>query len=209
MELQFYGANCLRIGTKKANIVIDDNLEKLGLSSVAKKDDIVLATQPDLQTKVKDPKLVINMPGEFEVSAVSIIGTPVRGHMEEEGGHGATVFKLVAGDIRLVVVGHIYPSLTEEQLEAIGTIDILVVPVGGNGYTLDATGALKVIKAIEPKVVIPTHYADSKVKYEVPQAELQDALKNMNMEPTETLDKLKVKSSDLPESTQLIVLNRQ
>ena len=209
MEIQFFGANCLRITTKNANVVIDDNLSKLGLKSVTKNGDIALATQPELQTEVKDPELVIDMPGEFEVSKVAIIGIPARSHMEEDGGHGATIFKIVTQDIRIAVTGHIYPTLSDEQLEAIGTIDMLIVPVGGNGYTVDATGAMKLIKAIEPKIVIPTHYADSKVKYEVPPATLEDALKNMSMEPTETTDKLKIKSSDIPENTQLIVLNRQ
>ena len=209
MDLQFFGANCLRISTKNANVVVDDNLKQLGVKSVSKKGDIVLATQPQLQTEVKESKLVIDMPGEYEVSAVSIIGTPVRGHMEEEGGHGASVFKVVAGDIRLGIVGHIHPDLSEDQLEAIGAIDVLVVPVGGNGYTLDATGAMKVIKAIEPKIIIPTHYDDKGLKFEVPQASLEDALKNMSLEPTEKTDKLKLKSSVLPEATQLVVLERQ
>lgn len=209
MEIQYFGANCLRINTKNASLVVDDNLAKLGLKTVSKKGDIILATQPELQTETKEPKLVIDMPGEFEVSAVSIMGTPVRSHMEEEGGHGATVFKVVTPDVRLAITGHIHPDLSEDQLEAIGAIDVLVVPVGGNGYTLDAVGAMKLIKAVEPKIVIPVHYADSSVKYEVPQATLEDAVKNMSLEVHETVPKLKLKSSDIPENTQLIVLERQ
>jgi L-ascorbate metabolism protein UlaG (beta-lactamase superfamily) len=54
--------------------------------------------------------------------------------------------------------------------------------VGNSGYTLDAVGALKIIKQIEPKVVVPTHFADKNVNYEVPQVELSDALKNLGME---------------------------
>jgi L-ascorbate metabolism protein UlaG (beta-lactamase superfamily) len=44
MELQYYGGDCLRITTKKAQIVIDDNLDKLGLKSVTKPTDISLHT---------------------------------------------------------------------------------------------------------------------------------------------------------------------
>jgi L-ascorbate metabolism protein UlaG (beta-lactamase superfamily) len=87
-------------------------------------------------------------------------------------------------------------------------VDILVVPVGNSGYTLDAVGALKIIKQIEPKVVIPTHYSDKAIKYEVPQVELADALKNLGMEVSETLDKYKYKPTELSDSTKLIVLNR-
>jgi len=105
-----------------------------------------------------------------------------------------------------VVVGHIDANLSEETLERIGTIDVLVVPVGGNGYTLDAVGALKVIKNIEPRIVIPTHYADKSLKFEVPAATLEEVLKGMSMEASETVDKLKLKSADIPENTKLIVL---
>ena len=75
--------------------------------------------------------------------------------------------------------------------------------------TLDGVGALKIIKAIEPKVVIPTHYADKAVKYEVPQMELAEALKNLGMEAAETLDKYRPKIMELTNTTRLIVLNRQ
>jgi L-ascorbate metabolism protein UlaG (beta-lactamase superfamily) len=93
-------------------------------------------------------------------------------------------------------------------LEEIGMVDIAVVPIGNSGYTLDAVGALKIIKQIEPKVVIPTHFADKDIKYEVPQVELRDALKNLGMESGETLDKYKYKPSDLTDAMKLVVLNR-
>jgi L-ascorbate metabolism protein UlaG (beta-lactamase superfamily) len=85
----------------------------------------------------------------------------------------------------------------------------MIVPVGGNGYTLDGVGALKVIKKVEPKVVIPVHYADRVVNYPVPQQELDQVLQALAMEPKETTTKLKIKSTDLLDGTQLIVLERQ
>ncbi|HEX5447661.1 MAG TPA: MBL fold metallo-hydrolase, partial [Candidatus Saccharimonadales bacterium] len=121
----------------------------------------------------------------------------------------SVIYTVQADDTKVAILGHIYPELSEDQLEAIGMVDVAVVPVGGNGYTLDGTGALKVIRQIEPKVVIPTHYADKVVKYEVPQAELADALKNLGMEVSEKLDKYKIKPADMSDNTRLIVLERQ
>jgi L-ascorbate metabolism protein UlaG (beta-lactamase superfamily) len=83
-----------------------------------------------------------------------------------------------------------------------------VVPVGGNGYTVDPIGALKLIKEIEPKLVIPTHYADKALKYPVPQQELSVALKELAMEPKETVAKLKLKPTELTDVTQLIILEK-
>jgi L-ascorbate metabolism protein UlaG (beta-lactamase superfamily) len=207
MELQFYGANCIRLTTKKASIVIDDNLVDLGLKSVTKPGDIALFTAA--HGEVPNAKLVFDQPGEYEASDISIQGISTRAHIDETGQHTATMFKLLADDIRVAVLRHIYPSLSNDQLEQLGTIDILVVPVGGNGYTLDPIGALKLIKAIEPKIVIPTHYDDGSANYPVPQQTLADALKNLAMEPRETVSKLKVKAGEMGETTQLVVLERQ
>jgi L-ascorbate metabolism protein UlaG (beta-lactamase superfamily) len=187
-------------------VVIDDNLKELGLNSVTKAGDIVLYTGAHGEAP-KGVKLVIDYPGEYEVSDVSIRGVAARAHIDEDG-KNAVVYRLMMEDLRIAVLGHIYPDLSEDQLEAIGTIDVLFVPVGGNGYTMDGIGALKLIKKIEPKLVIPTHYADKNINYPMPQQDLESVLKNMSMEPKETVSKLKLKAGDLAETTQLIVLER-
>lgn len=206
MELQFFGANCLKITAKKASIVIDDNLAQLGLKSVTKPDDISLRTLESFPAQ--KARFETHMPGEYEISGVSIHGIAARSHMDEEGKNSATIYIISAGGVKVVILGHIHPDLAEDQIGQIGMVDIAVVPVGGNGFTLDGVGALKVVKEIEPKVVIPTHYADKAIKYEVPQAELAEALKNMGMESAETVDKYKFKPAELSDSTKVVVLER-
>lgn len=206
MDIQNFGGNCFRLTTKNASIVIDDNLEELGAKTQLKKGDIALFTSA--HGSIKDEVFVLDQPGEFEVSKVSINGIAARSHMDEEGKHSATMFKIITEDIRLLIAGHIYPDLSEEQLEQIGMIDLMIVPVGGNGYTLDGVGALKVIKKVEPKIVIPSHYSGGKVKlsFPVPQTSLEDAIKQLGMDVHEKTEKLKIKSSDIPENSQLIVV---
>jgi L-ascorbate metabolism protein UlaG (beta-lactamase superfamily) len=87
-------------------------------------------------------------------------------------------------------------------------VDVMIVPVGGNGYTLDGIGALKLIKKIEPKVVIPTHFDDRSLTFPVPQQPLDQALKSLAMEPKETVSKLRLKGSELGDLSQLIVLEK-
>jgi len=192
---------------KQASVVVDDNLADLGLKSVTKPDDIALYTM--LPKKEGAARLNITDPGEYEVSDISIRGIAVRGHMDEADQLTATIYKIDYDDIRLAIVGHVHPDIHEDQLEAIGGVDVLIVPVGGNGYTLDGVGALKVIKEIEPKVVIPTHFAEKGINYEVPQQELADALKGLAMEPAQTVAKYKIKPAEYTEAAQLIVLERQ
>jgi L-ascorbate metabolism protein UlaG (beta-lactamase superfamily) len=207
VDIQFYGANCIRLSNKKASLIFDDNLAELGLSAVTKPGEIALFGGAHGQPKA-EVKLVIDYPGEYEVSNVSVRGVAARAHMDEEGQRNAVIYRMLMDDLKVCVLGHVYPDLSEEQLEAIGMVDVLFVPVGGSGYTLDPIGALKLIKKIEPKLVIPTHFADSKVKYPVPQQSLEEALKVLAMEPRETVDKLKLKPADLTETMQMVVLKR-
>lgn len=211
MEIEFYGANCFRITSKKANIVIDDNLSELGGKTVSKQGDIVVYSMAPHPPVDGDVRLLIDQPGEFEVANVSVQGIPARAHMDEAGKMSATIYKITVDDIRIVATGHIYPELTDDELEKIGTVDILLIPIGGSGYTLDAAGALTIIKKIEPKIVVPSHYADNKLKFEVSQQDLDNALKDLAMEPKERVTKLKIKPADLAlsEGVQLVVLDKQ
>lgn len=208
MEIQYFGANCVRLSSKKATIVIDDNLSELGQKSITKSGDIALFTGVH-GSAGQDVKITINQPGEYEVSNTSVTGIAARAHMDEDGTTHATMFKVVGEDVRIVVVGHIYPDLSDDQLEEIGMVDVLIVPVGGNGFTLDPVGALKVIRKISPKVVIPTHYADKTLDYQVPQQELSAVLQELGMEPAETVAKYKFKPGEQSDATQLVVLEKQ
>lgn len=207
MELQYYGANCLRLSSKRAKIVIDDNLQELGLRTITKPEDIALRSNKSIPNH--SSRFSADMPGEYEISGAIIRGVAARAHMDEEGKLGSVIYTVTADDLKVAVLGHIYPELSEGQLEQIGLVDVAIVPVGGNGYTLDSVGALKVIKQIEPKVIIPTHYADKAIKYEVPQQELAEALKGLGMEPAETTDRYKPNPGSLTDTTQLVILDRQ
>jgi L-ascorbate metabolism protein UlaG (beta-lactamase superfamily) len=203
MDVQFYGANCLVVSHKSTRIVIDDNLVTLGKKSVIKPDDVALYTLEPLKNSAR---LTFNGPGEYEVGDISIVGIAAKPFMNDDSGETVTMYKLISSDLDILVSGHILGELSESQLEKIGTVDVLIVPVGDNGYTLDPQGALKLIKNIEPKIVVPTHYKQSGLKYPVEQIDLETALKELGMETKEKVNKLKVKSTDLGDVTQLIVL---
>ena len=208
MDIQFYGANCFRLTTKTAAITVDDNLVELGSNSIAKPGDIALFTQ-EHQKSVTNAKLVIDGPGEYEVSDVSILGIAVRAHMDEPEKRLSTIYRLIIDGLRVVVAGHMYPELSDGELESLGTVDVLLVPVGGNGYTLDSVGALKLIRKIEPKLVIPSHYEDQSLRYPVPQQDINTALHSMGFESAERVaGKMKIKSGDLSDVMRLVVLEK-
>ncbi|MFZ1249776.1 MAG: MBL fold metallo-hydrolase [Candidatus Saccharimonadales bacterium] len=206
MDIQFFGANCLVLSNKQTRIVIDDNLAGLGGKSITKEGDTCLFTYAHPE-KMKGGKITIDIPGEYEVNGVAIYGMPNRAHMDEEKERSTTMYKITSGDLKVLVTGHVFPKLSETKLEDIGLVDVMCVPVGGNGYTLDATGAMQLIKQVEPKLVVLTHYDDQTLKFPVSQQSLEDALKVIGMEPKETTKKLQYKASEVA-TTQLVILEK-
>lgn len=207
MELQYYGGNCLKITAKKATLTVDDNLDTFGSKNITKSDDIALFT--NMLPEKFEARMVIAQPGEYEVSDISIEGIAARGYGAANDDKSATIFKITSEDISLVAIGHVHPDLSDTQLEALGHVDVLFIPVGGNQTTLDAQEALKLIKEIDPKIVIPSYYADKKLKYTTPVDDLETATKGLAMETGETLAKLKIKPDQMLEGTKLIVLETQ
>jgi L-ascorbate metabolism protein UlaG (beta-lactamase superfamily) len=166
---------------------------------------ITIVTQDDFIPKAAD--FVINMPGEYEHKDISIIGIPTQRHIDPEGKVGVA-YRLVLDGVRIAVLEHILSPISDDDLEALGTIDILIVPVGGGGYTLDAKDAASVTRQIGPKVVVPTHYADSGVKYEVAQEPVELFIKEIGAN-LEKADSLKVKNGALPEVLTVYELKRK
>ena len=149
-EIEYKGANSVVISSKKATIVIDPKLSMVGLKDVSVKDAIELATEARFALNSEDAKLVIEGPGEYGVANFDIRGIAAQRHLDTESDPKvSTIYRIECGDVRLAVVGNIYEKLSEAQLEEIGVVDILVIPVGGGGYTLDATGAAAVTSRID------------------------------------------------------------
>jgi hypothetical protein len=83
MDIQFYGANAFVLSNKHTRIVIDDNLADLGAKSITKAGDIAIFTGAHGAPAV-ETKLVLDQPGEYEVSDVSVYGIQLRSHMDED-----------------------------------------------------------------------------------------------------------------------------
>ena len=180
MELEYRGANCVVIKDKKILIVVDPT-SNLSVKEANNPDAIILATQENLVPSEQDAKnFVINMPGEYEHNDISVRGIPVQSHIgANEVSENATMYRLEFDEIRIAVIGHTVAPLNNDDLENLGMIDIVVIPVGGNGYTLDARDAATIVRQISPKVVVPTHFADPHVKYEVQQESVDEFIKEM------------------------------
>lgn len=207
-DIEYKGGNGVVIATKKTLALIDPNLSVVGLKDLSGKDAVEIATEARLVAHGQDSQLVIEGPGDYELGDFSIRGTSATRHSHTETDEKiATIYRIEVGEVRIALIGNIAHKLSEEQLEVLGVVDIAIVPIGG-GYTLDATSAASIVRQIDPKVVIPTHYADDALQYEVPQDALETFIKELGA-PVETVTKYKVKGeSSLPATLTLVEITR-
>jgi L-ascorbate metabolism protein UlaG (beta-lactamase superfamily) len=208
-DIEYKGGNTVVIATKKSTAVFDPKLSLVGLKDVVAKDAVEIATESRFTLNSPTAKLHIEGPGEYEVGDFSVRATAAIRHIDASDAKPlSTMYRVEIGDVRLAVLGNIESKLTEDQLESLGVIDLLILPVGGGGYTLDATSAAAIVRQIGPKAVIPVHYADSALQYEVPQDTLEVFTKELAA-PVETVSKYKVKSAaSIPQVLTVIELTR-
>lgn len=136
---------------------------------------------------------LIDGPGEYEISDVFITGTrtyhdDVRG--AEKGRN--TVYVVEVEGSTICHLGDLGHELTDEQAEAISSVDVLLIPVGG-GPSLDAARAAAIVNQIEPGVVVPIQY-----RTEFGDTDLDDVekfLTEMGASDVNPLDKLNVRKS--------------
>lgn len=208
-EIEYKGGNGVVIATKKATIIADPKLSVVGLKDAAVKDAIELATEARFAINSSDAKIVIEGPGEYGIGDLDITGVAAQRHLDTETDPKAsTMYRIDNGEIRIALIGNIYEKLSEDQLEALGVVDVVIIPVGGGGYTLDPTGAAMLVRQLEPKVVVPVHYNDGMLRYEVPQAELDEFVKELGA-PVEETAKYKLKSAaSLPQVLTIMKVTR-
>jgi len=171
MHIIWYGQSCFKItlqAQKRSkqwiSLVIDPFSEDIGLKLPKLEADIVLVThehQDHSNRKAiqKDP-FVIDGPGEYELRDVFIRGIDSFHDNKKGEDRGLnTIYTITTEEVRLCHLGDFGQSeLTSKQLEEIGEVDVLMIPVGGV-YTVDAKEAAKIIGQIEPRTVIPMHYS--------------------------------------------------
>ena len=213
MNISWFGQSCFRIETKEGSILIDRFLEeKEGLKPPKIKDDIVLVTHEHGDHNniegINPEAFLINTPGEYEKRGIAIRGISSY-HDKSEGKERGmnTIYVMKAEDMTICHLGDLgQEKLTESQVDEIGDIDILFIPVGGN-YTINYKEAVGVIGQIEPKIIIPMHYKVKDLKIDLDSSD--KFVKELGLTP-EKVDKYKIAKKLLPlEEMKLIMFETQ
>lgn len=212
MTIFWYGQSCFKIQSADIIIVIDPFVKDIGLTPPRFRADIVLTTHnhkdhANVGTLAGSPFL-ISGPGEYEIKGLQILGIETF-HDDQSGSIRGTntIFILTVEGMRVVHMGDFGEAgLRSETLEAIGNVDVLMIPVGG-GYTIDGRTAAKIINQIEPGYVIPMHYRIPGLTIDLALPDI--FLKEMGSPNIAPQEKLALKKKDMlneDKKTQIVML---
>jgi len=209
MTISWYGQSCFRIEAKEGSILTDPFSKEIGLKPPRIKDDVVTVSHQHYDhnniADANQEAFIIQNPGEYEKQGIAIRGI-VSFHDDKQGAERGpnTIYVYKAEEFTIAHLGDLGHLLTDAQVEAIGDVDVVMIPVGGT-YTLDAKTAAAVIGQIEPKIIIPMHYKVPGL--EVVLDGVEKFIKELGLDP-EKVDKYKITKKLLPaEEMKLIVLN--
>ncbi|PIV43066.1 MAG: hypothetical protein COX92_00840 [Candidatus Nealsonbacteria bacterium CG_4_10_14_0_2_um_filter_40_15] len=215
MQIIWKGQSCFQITSSEGknnhvNIVIDPFDETIGLRLPSLEADILCVSHQhhdhNNAKAVSGNPFLIEGPGEYEIKEVYIEGIPSfhDSSLGKERGLN-TIYTIEAEEIRICHLGDLgQKELTEEQLEKIGEIDILMIPIGGV-YTIGVKEAVRIMSQIEPNIIIPMHYQIPKLKLKLDGVD--KFLKTMGIESISPLPKLSIKKKDiLSEEAKIIIL---
>ena len=209
MNISWYGQSCFRLEAKEGSILIDPFDKEIGLKPPRVKDDLILVTHQHHDHNniegANPEAFVITNPGEYEKNGVYVQGI-MSFHDKTEGKERGlnTIYIVRAEDVTICHMGDFGETkLSDKQIEAIGDVDILMIPVGGF-YTIDYKEAVEIISQIEPKIIIPMHYKVKDLKSDKIDG-VDKFIKELGLTP-EKVDKYKVNKKTLPiEETKLVM----
>ena len=183
--------------------------KKIGLTPPRGSVDIVTVSHDHFDHNnvkaVGGEPFIIDGPGEYEVKGMRITGIASY-HDKKKGEERGlnTIYLIKVDGIRTCHLGDLgQEKLTDSQLEAIGDIDVLMIPVDGV-YTLSAREAVKIVKQIEPGIVIPMHYKLPGLTEKL--ADVKDFLKEAGLNGEKPVDKLTLKKKDLNNKEMEVVI---
>ena len=209
MTINWYGEGCFKIVENGVTITTDPVESFTGLSAPRFKTDVILKTimnplspEDDKPIAQNDGEtVVVAGPGEYEVKGIQITGWPL---MKSSGKDTLrSIFRIKTDDMTVGVLGHLAEFNEPEILEELGDIDVLLIPGGGSPF-ITAEAAAKLVRQIEPRVVIPCFFKVPGLKRK--SDDVAEFLKELGMKSQPT-EKFSAKHKELGEKMQLVVLS--
>jgi L-ascorbate metabolism protein UlaG (beta-lactamase superfamily) len=209
MDITWLGLSCFRIKGKEVTVITDPYPPGLGYSLGRPQANIVTVSHAhpghSYTAAISGEYKVIKGPGEYEIKETFITGIATwhdADHGQKLGRN--TVYLLELDSITLCHLGDIGHLPDSELIEDLGDIDVLFLPVGGVS-TIGGSTAAEIVRRLSPKVAIPMHYKTPALKREL--EPVDKFLKEAGVKEKVSQPKLSVSRSNIPTSTQVIVLD--
>ena len=204
-DVKWLGNTCFRIKSREATVLMDPLAREGGVTMPKQKADIVTLSgrgRANGLANIEGEYTLVDGPGEYEVQDVFLSGIRTR-----RNGNAAkdfnTVYLVEMDEMIFCHLGNLSKSLTEAQVEAMGDVDVLFVPIGGEDG-LSPAGATEVIGQIEPRLVIPMRY---RVSEDAGKRALGEFVAALGLTEVPREDRLIVRKNTLPETMGVTVLD--
>ena len=211
MEIIWFGHSCFKLSERGVATVITDpyDAQATGHVPLNISGEIVTIShnKPGHNhiAAIKGEPFIISGPGEYEIGGVFVTGIQTNGHNDSfDPTERNTMYIYDFDGIKVAHLGGTNSVPNQSEVEELGNVHILLIPIGGTS-TLNAVQAAEMVNLIEPNVVIPMHYMteSSIIKLDP----LNKFLKEMGLSNIEPVDSYKVTNPrNLPEETQVVVL---
>jgi len=208
MTINWYGEGCFKIVENGVTITTDPVESFTGLSAPRFQTDVILSTMMNPLSPEDDKPIALNEgettvisgPGEYEVKGIQITGWPL---MKSSGKDTLrSIFRIKTDDLTIGLLGHLAEFNEPEILEELGDVDILIIPGGGTPF-ITQEAAAKLVRQIEPRIVIPSFFKVGDLKRK--SDDVSEFLKEIGLKSV-PVEKLSIKHKELGEKMQVVVL---
>lgn len=213
MDITWYGLSCFRLSERGMASVVTDPFDHTvaGYEALKLRADIVTISHEapghNNLTAVRGREHVLTGPGEYEIGGVFITAVQTNGRTKRgEKERRNTMYVFDYNGVTVAHLGDMQRVPSQSQIEALGQVDVALVPVGG-GNVLSAAKAVEVVSLIEPGIVIPMHYKTPASKIKL--AAVNSFLKEMGIGNVEPQPSLKVTPGGIPSETRVVVLDHE
>lgn len=215
MTISYYGHSCFKIASQGGHftIITDPFDKKIGLNPPRVAADLVTISHDHydhnnikaVSAREQGTPFIINSPGEYEIKGINITGVSSFHDQQKGKERGQNTIYLIKMDgLCLCHLGDLgQKQLSDSQLEAIGQIDVLMIPIGGT-YTISAKEAVSIVNQLEPSLVIPMHYKLPGLNIDL--AKVDEFLHETGLEKKKPVEKLVVKKKDLTDKEMEVVV---
>lgn len=211
MNIKWLGHACFKISSERGTIIVTDPFdESVGYPMPDVRADIVTSSHSHFDHNyfkaIKGNFDIVDTVGEHDIKGIKIKGVSTF-HDEEQGTKRGKniVFVFDIDGIKVCHMGDLGHILTEKQIEEIGSVDVLLIPVGGY-YTIDAKQAVEVMNQLKPKITIPMHYKTELINFPI---DTVDNFLSMTGGKKISSSQMDVKKEDLEGEPKVIALNYQ